>query len=463
MILLICGAALLSFLGYGWIRGSPPQWPVPQELDKLDPQLRQYILEAIGRLRLAPRNRDHHATLGLVYAANSLWSEARLAFSNVVRLKPNEPLAHLYVGISTQELGEPREALRTFKELAARFPKFAPGFYRLGEALLKAGDLDGAESAFRRLVDLAPGEWRGHAGIGDVRLRRGDHAEALRSLEKAVRLDWNAARAHHLLGMALRGAGRMEEAELELSLGLNATSFPMPDAWSEKAAEHMKLLQDQLVIADESSQQGQPQKAVGILEEALRFHPTNAMVLNNLAIAYNRSGQPQKARPLLSRLLQSDDRYVPAYITLSFTCQLLGSNAEALTFAERAVALSPNAAQSHVAKANALLAAERDAEAIAALEAAFRCDPKNADIQSELGDVRWRNLNQPAEAFDHYKKATQLNRTLLKAHWRLAELAIERKDSTEARAAIHTIRRIAPNEPGLANLESRLQKLLKPQ
>ena len=457
----LCALLLLAVLAYERATEVPPQLPVPENLEKLDPQLRAYISTTIQWVRTAPRAWDRHATLGMVYAANSLWPEAGLAFSNVVRLDPSEPLARLYVGVSTQESGEFDEALKAFQQLTAQFPNFAQGHYRLGEALLRAGDIEGTEKAFQRLVELAPKEWRGYAGLGDVRLRKGDHADAVRWLEKAVQLDWSATRAHHLLGLALRAAGRMQEAELELGLGLNAVSFPMPDAWSENASDHMKLLQDQLAIADESSQAGQPQKAVKILQEALRFHPTNLMVLNNLAIAYNRSGQPQKARPLLLKLLQSDSHYLPGFITLSFTSQLLGANDDALTFAERALALAPNTAQAHVAKANALLAMERDAEAVAALEAGFRCDPKNAEIQVELGDVCWRNLNRPAEALEHYQKAVQLNRSFLKAHLRVAELALERKDSMEAARAIEMVRKIAPREPGLAVLENHLQKLSK--
>jgi tetratricopeptide (TPR) repeat protein len=164
----------------------------------------------------------------------------------------------------------------------------------------------------------------------------------------------------------------------------------------------------------------------------------------------------------LLTLLKSDARYLPAYITFSFTSQLLGSNEDALAYAERAIELSPNTAQARVAKANALLAMERDAEAVAALETAFGCDPKNAEIQIELGDVKWRNLNRPAEAFDHYKRAAQLNRVLLKAHLRMAELALDRADTNEAAAAVTMIRRLAPAEPSLAALESSLQKLRKP-
>ncbi|MBI4660390.1 MAG: tetratricopeptide repeat protein [Verrucomicrobia bacterium] len=459
--LCLLAVAIASFVIVRTILQPSPPIPVPANLVKLEPQLRAYIVEKVDWVRKSPRDMKRHATLGIVYAANSLWQEARMAFTNAARLNPQEPLAPMYVGVATLELGEIEAALKIFRHLAVQFPSFAPGFYRLGEALLRTGDPRGAEDSFRRLIHLAPNEWRGYAGLGDARLRQNDPAEASEWLRKALQLDPSSKIAHHLLGRACRELGRNDEAELELLLGQRAEVFPIPDAWSETASEHMKLIQDQLEVANQSSQAGNPGKAVEILLRALSYNPTNVTLLNNLAIAFNRSGQPQKAYPLLSKVLESHSRYLPACITMSFTSQMLGRNDEALAYADRAIALDANTAQAHLAKANALLAAERDAEAIAALQDAHRCDPQNAEILVELGDVYWRNLKQPGQAREHYRQAVQLNRAFVGAHARLAELAIERGDSVEAGAAIDMLRKLAPTEPGLSVLERRLNKLAK--
>ena len=460
----IGSAVGLAALAVVWVdlNRPLPEIPVAADLEQLEPQLRIYISEKVQWVREAPRDMRRHATLGIVYAANSLWREARLAFGNAARINPKEPLALMYVGVSAHELGEFEEALGIFKQLTGQFPKFAPGYYRLGHALLRAGAVDEAESAFRKLIDLAPYEWRGYAGLGDTSLRKGASAEAAKWLEKAVEVDPTAKIAHHLLGTAYRSLGRMADARLELSLGLNAIVLPMSDAWSESASEHMKLLQDQIEIADGFSRAGQANKAIELLQEALRFHPENLSLLNNLGIALNRSGQPGRARSILVRALQINSNSLPAMIALSFTCQMLNSNEEALAFAERAIAMSSNTAQAHVAKANALLAMERDLDAVAALEAAFKCDPQNAEIQIELGDVRWRNLHRPAEALGHYKKAVELVPSLVPVHQRLAEFHLERRDRDEARAAIDMIRRLSPSDPSLAVLEGRFRKLKSP-
>src|SRR5439155_6632728 len=141
----------------------------------------------------------------------------------------------------------------------------------------------------------------------------------------------------------------------------------------------------------------QPGMAVEILSEPLAYQPRNLTLANAMAIAYNRSGQPDKGRQLLLKGLEKNDRYLPAYITISYSCADLGLNDESLSYAERAIQLGPNLAQSYLAKANALLAAQHDSEALSALGAAFRCDPRNAEIQIEMGDVCLLNLKRSEE------------------------------------------------------------------
>ena len=431
----------------------------PKDLAELEPQLRAYLAMKIEWARAAPDDAQRQAMLGVVYAANSLWQEARIAFQNSAKLNPNEPLAHLYVAIATQEIGDLPEALKLFKEVTVRFPDFPQGYYRLGEASLRAGVPDEAGTAFQRLIKLAPQEWRGYAGLGDVRLRQGNHAEAATLLGKAIQIGSDVRRAHYLLGLAYRGLGRLDDAKLELAIGIGQTDYPMEDAWSVMAPQHMKVLPDQLEMANEYSRRGQPRKAVEILSEAYAYQPENLSLANALAIAYNRSGQPEKARGLLLKAMGKNNRYLPAYITISHSCADLGLNEESLSYAERAIELGPKLAQSHLAKANALLAAEHDIEALAALGAAYRCDPENADIQAEMGDVCSFNLQRKEEALEHYQKAIELNPATTPVYVRLANLCLELGHTKQATTALKALRKLSPKEPELVELESQLHKL----
>jgi cytochrome c-type biogenesis protein CcmH/NrfG len=100
---------------------------------------------------------------------------------------------------------------------------------------------------------------------------------------------------------------------------------------------------------------------------------------------------------------------------------------------------------------------ERDQEALAALETALRCDPRNAGIEIEIGDIYLSNLNHPAEALLRYQHAVQTDPTLVAGHVRIAQMQIEQNQFDEARAAISMIRKLSPTHPALALLEEQMR------
>jgi tetratricopeptide (TPR) repeat protein len=436
--------------------------PVPKDVNGLEPQLRAYVAEKVAWVRESPRDSRRQATLGLVYAANGLWPEAKLAFQNAVQLDPREPLARLYLAVSHQETGDQDGAVLLLRDLTARYPDFAPGQYRLGDTLLRMGQPAEAARCFQRLIKLAPKEWRGYAGLGSVRLQEGKAAEAATLLEQAVRIDPSAKPARHPLGQAYQRLGRTNEARRELALGMNALHYPMPDAWSVQAPQHMRLLYDLVDMAQQYAQMGYPEKGVLVLEKALPFNTNNPHFLVSMAMAYNSAGQPEKARPLLEHSLQLNANSMPAYVALSASCLALGLTNEALTNAERAMDLAPNHAHPYLAKASVLLALERDTDAVNALEAAHRCDPKNAQILVDLGDAYLRNLDQPQKALALFKQAIELDPTALPVYVRLAKLQHQLGDEQAAQTSLDTARELAPDEPALAALQKRLRKSKAP-
>jgi len=76
---------LVLVLLYSKSSGPPLEVPVPNDLAKLEAQVRAYLSKEIDWVRAAPNDPNRQATLGIVYAANALWPEARNAFQNVGR------------------------------------------------------------------------------------------------------------------------------------------------------------------------------------------------------------------------------------------------------------------------------------------------------------------------------------------------------------------------------------------
>lgn len=96
-------------------------------------------------------------------------------------------------------------------------------------AALLMGDVERAEAAARRSVELGPDRWMAHSVQGKVLLRKGQVAEAIEAQEKAVALNPGNASLHLELGRTLAAAGRDAEAERELAaaagLGESAEAY----------------------------------------------------------------------------------------------------------------------------------------------------------------------------------------------------------------------------------------------
>jgi tetratricopeptide (TPR) repeat protein len=433
--------------------------PVPAGLAHLDPQLRDYISQQIELANRDSGSPECLATLGLAYAANLLWSEALQCFSNYTRINPKEPLGHLYFAVATQEMGDPDEAVRLLGKVAERFSDCAPAFDRLGTARLRRGEFKGAADAFRRLIELAPREWRGYAGLGEAKLRQNEFSEASGFLEKARVIEPDSRMVHHLLGYAYRGLGRDAEAEWEMRLGLNSEQTPMPDPWGDAASRHVRLLPRQIELASELTVAGRTDEAVRILTEAIKYHADNLILLEHLFVAYREMNQPQKALQIAQRMVAVDDHSVKAHVLLADACLDLGLNDQALMHAERAVRWGPDLPQPYLVCADALFALGRNEQGLAARREAFRQDPQNLLIALDIGDALIQFFDNPSGAKEFYEKATRMDPTSSPAHLRFADTCIRLGEFDNARRSLETVRKLAPDTSGLERSEARLREL----
>jgi predicted O-linked N-acetylglucosamine transferase (SPINDLY family) len=88
-----------------------------------------------------------------------------------------------------------------------------PALMQAAKAAVERGDSDGAERAFRGLVELLPNEPRAHFNHARALSDLGRHSEAEAGLREALRLAPDLPQANTNLGNLLTRAGRLEEAE----------------------------------------------------------------------------------------------------------------------------------------------------------------------------------------------------------------------------------------------------------
>lgn len=234
---------------------------------------------------------------------------------------------------------------------------------------------------------------------------------------------------------------------------------------------------------------GRVADAAAILEKGAAQYPQDGDIQGQLARAYQRLHQPEKALSAALRACQldpSDAGYQRHYGTLLFEA---GRYSEAVRALEQSVQLDPNSLRSSILLGRAYLetndprraiqvlrqAAHIDAkspephlwvgiahvqnrryrEAVAAFEDALRLDPNYAPAWYWTGEALLM-LNQYSKALPNYQKAVALNPHEPTYHTRLAQCYVSLRRRSEAQAALQQALQIDPGYQPARDLMKRI-------
>ena len=140
-----------------------------------------------------------------------------------------------------------------YRRIIERDPSAVEPHIKLGDLLLRRGDLDGAEKAFRSARELAPDSVDAQNGVARVLLSRSRFEDAAAILAAVLKREPLNVTALGSMGLAMDGLGRSAEAQTHY-------------------------------------------------RQALQVDPTNRVVRNNLGLSLARSGQYDEAIQLLQKL-----------------------------------------------------------------------------------------------------------------------------------------------------------------
>lgn len=102
-------------------------------------------------------------------------------------------------------------ARKLAEKAVADDPKNPDALYLLGQSCLRLRDNEAAESAFTKLIELAPKLWFAHDGRGDARLKLGQFTESVADFDQALELNPKFAPEHWRRGIALYYAKKYAE------------------------------------------------------------------------------------------------------------------------------------------------------------------------------------------------------------------------------------------------------------
>jgi len=229
--------------------------------------------------------------------------------------------------------GQHNLALQEFERALELDHRDADALLGLGDAYSSTGRIQEAENTFKRAAAMRPEYWEGYHRLGVFYYQQRRYAEAASQFRRVVELLPDHASAHASLGTALMSLGQEPEAEVEFKKSLALA----PDYAALANLGVMYYRQKRFA------------ESATMTEQALQLNDKDYRLWNNLAIAYEWLGQPEKAKNAFSRelarleqivVLKSQDAVVRANLGVMYAQQ--GQRKRALPHLEAALALSPD-------------------------------------------------------------------------------------------------------------------------
>ena len=241
--------------------------------------------------------------------------------------------------------------------LPTRSPELALAFSQ-AVALHHAGRLAEAETSYRHILKVQPDHFDSLHLLGVIYFQRGNHAEAVRQIDVALKINPKAAVAHNNRGVTLQELKRLDEA-------------------------------------------------LASYDKALALKPDYAEALYNRGNALQRLKQFDEALASYDRALALKPNYAGALNDRGNVLQELRRFDEALASYDKAIALKPDHAEAFYNRGNALQKPKRFDEAVANYDKALALKPDHAEALNNRGNAL-QQLKRFDEAVASYDKALAL-------------------------------------------------------
>ena len=329
--------------------------------------------------------------------------------------------------------------------------------FRTGLAAAQAGNFAAAESAFTRVVQLAPGIAAAHSALGAVLVREGRFAQAIPELQRALQLDGDDVSARLNFGIA--AAAVVDGSPPPSAAGradLAAQGIASLQRW--KTRQNRPLPTDgAMALARLQVAAGALPDAIQSLTEAASAAPSDATLHDALGILLAR----QKSYPASVTQFQaalallppaSADRRADTELHLGAALLAMGDAAGAVVELQRAVSLQPREIAARIQLGAAQFTAGNEAAALATLREATRLDPQSAPAAYQLALTLESagHSDQALPLFEQVRKARPNDPELL-TNYGLALVELGR-----AKDAVTVYQQAALLDPGNATLHQDL-------
>jgi len=325
------------------------------------------------------------------------------------------------------------------RALLQHYPEFGFGWKLLGGTLQMQGK--DPLHTYQKTTQLLPDDPQAHYNLGVALKSAGRFDDAAASYRKAVKLKPDLAEAHNNLGTVLKDQGQFDAA---LSSYRRAIEIK-PDF----ADAHSNL-------AYVLKQLGQFDAAVASCRRAVALNPNSPIAHNNLGILLQDAGQLDAALASYRRAIEIKPDFAEVHSNLGNILNELGQLDAAVASCRRALEIKPDFAGAHNNLGVALKELGQFAVAQASYQRALQIKPDYAVAHNNLGNVL-KECGQLDAALASYRKAVEFEPDYAEAH---SNLSILLKDLGQNEDALASNRRALELQPDYVEAQTNLLFLL---
>ena len=432
--------------------------PVAAGLDAEEGELADYLADLHRSAADLDRSGPLRGRLGMAYHANGFDGAAAVTYAQARALDPEEFLWPYLHGFVLAGSGDLEGGVRELDAALAIDPNYAPAWLQRATWLLDLDRLGDAAEAFARTLALDDAEVgvAAQAGLARVFIREGRGDEAVAVLEPLLARHGHPD-LHRLLGRAYRVAGRSDEATAAIARGKDAPPLRWRDEHREATESHVRGFHGRLSLAEAHLQRGEAMRAAVELESLGESRPDDRTLINNLSIAYQRTGRNERALEVLRTGLETHPDYPLFHFNVASLLEDLGRPSAAIEHFTRAAELDPPLVAAFERKGLLLTREGRHSEAVATFEAlvpfgeATEAFHHAAMIAGSLG--RW------ASAIDLLEHAVRLDPEFTTGHVFLARALAETGRFDEAREVLSRAAELGTHPDDVASAGERLAAL----
>ena len=374
-------------------------------LASLPAPLRHHLQALYDEAVARPRDALAAGRLAMALHAQEQFHSAHAAYRRARHLDP-KAFDWMYLGALVQaKLGDFAGAAGSLRQALTLDPAYLPARVALADALVQAGELDGARAEYAALLGDYPELAIAHYGEGRAAAMLGNAADALERYRKSVELAPQFGAAHFALALAYRDAGLEDRAvaHLEAYLRLGARRPVPPDPLLERVNAFRSTARHFIAEGARLEKENRIDDSIVLHLKALEADPVAAQAHVNLISLYGRKGEHDAAERHYHAALQLQGDHSGAH----YNWGVLQADARRFDDAAEAFRLTlkvnPFHPQAHNNLGTLVAGHGNLAEAATHYQQALANDPDHRTARFNLGRVLIA-LGRPREAAEHFER-----------------------------------------------------------